>query len=236
MGAWAASTAYALDDVVTTSGKTYICILGYTSGSSFAVGSNWSIMAEKGTDGTTVGTGTAGQVLKTNSAGTGTEWGAAGGGLKVGTDFFLSNGGNGEWSTRQMITSTSWTYVSNSEIDCSALGTVGTKRFLISYNVAVGLRNWTHGALMAQYSQDNGSTWNDFSNQMTASYHYEHTNAENHRHDKSGFTLTGNFTGVIRFRLLAKISSGSNGLGINTYDQDSGTTYSSSNGYVIALN
>ena len=27
LGAWAASTAYALDDVVTTSGKTYICIL-----------------------------------------------------------------------------------------------------------------------------------------------------------------------------------------------------------------
>ena len=42
---------------------------------SFAVGSNWSIMAEKGT---TVGTGTAGQVLKTNSAGTGTEWGSGG--------------------------------------------------------------------------------------------------------------------------------------------------------------
>jgi hypothetical protein len=80
LGAWAASTAYALDDVVTTSGKTYICILAYTSGSSFAVGSNWSLMAEKGTDGTDVGTGTAGQVLKTNAAGNGTEWGADEGG------------------------------------------------------------------------------------------------------------------------------------------------------------
>jgi len=37
-------------------------------------------MAEKGTDGSTVGTGTAGQVLKTNSAGTGIEWGADEGG------------------------------------------------------------------------------------------------------------------------------------------------------------
>ena len=77
-GAWAASTAYALDDVVTTSGKTYICILAYTSGSSFAVGSNWSLMAEKGTDGTTVGVGTAGQVLKTKSDLSGTEWGSGG--------------------------------------------------------------------------------------------------------------------------------------------------------------
>jgi len=78
LGAWAASTAYALDDVVTTTGKTYICILAYTSGSSFAVGSNWSLMAEKGTNGTNgtdVGTGASGQALKTNSAGTGLEWG-----------------------------------------------------------------------------------------------------------------------------------------------------------------
>ena len=97
-GAWAATTAYALDDVVTTSGKTYICILAYTSGASFAVGSNWSLMAEKGTDGTdgtdltstltTAGDvvykgasaltrlakGTASQVLTMNSGATAPEW------------------------------------------------------------------------------------------------------------------------------------------------------------------
>jgi len=75
-GAWAATTAYALDDVVTNGGNTYICIAAHTSGASFSVGSNWSLMASAGTDGTTVGTGTAGQVLKTNAAGTGIEWGA----------------------------------------------------------------------------------------------------------------------------------------------------------------
>ena len=76
-GAWANSTAYGLDDVVTSGGNTYICILAYTSAAagSFAVGSNWSIMAGKGTDGTTVGVGTAGQVLKTKSDLSGTEWG-----------------------------------------------------------------------------------------------------------------------------------------------------------------
>ena len=91
LGAWAASTAYALDDVVTTSGNTYICILGYTSGSSFAVGSNWSLMAEKGTDGSTVGTGTAGQVLKTNSAGTGIEWGADAAGKVLQTKAYVNS-------------------------------------------------------------------------------------------------------------------------------------------------
>jgi hypothetical protein len=95
MGAWAATTAYALDDVVTTSGKTYICILGYTSGASFAVGSNWSLMAEKGTDGTTVGVGTAGQVLKTKSDLSGTEWGADLGGKVLQHKYFelVASGG-----------------------------------------------------------------------------------------------------------------------------------------------
>ena len=59
-GAWAATTAYALDDVVTTSGKTYICIVAHTSGASFAVGSNWSLMAEKGDAGTNGTNGTNG--------------------------------------------------------------------------------------------------------------------------------------------------------------------------------
>ena len=76
-GAWAATTAYALDDVVTNGGNTYICIAAHTSGASFSVGSNWTMMAAAGS---TVGTGTAGQVLKTNSAGTGIEWGADEGG------------------------------------------------------------------------------------------------------------------------------------------------------------
>ena len=114
-GAWAATTAYALDDVVTTSGKTYICIVAHTSGASFAVGSNWSLMAEKGTDGTdgtdltstltTAGDvvykgasaltrlakGTASQVLTMNSGATAPEWAdAASGGFTSST--FLDQG------------------------------------------------------------------------------------------------------------------------------------------------
>jgi hypothetical protein len=85
-GAWATTTTYALDDVVTVNGNTYICILSHVAPASFAVGSHWDVMATKGTNGTNgtngtdVGTGTAGQVLKTDSAGTGIEWGADEGG------------------------------------------------------------------------------------------------------------------------------------------------------------
>jgi len=124
LGAWAASTAYALDDVVTTSGKTYICILAYTSGSSFAVGSNWSLMAEKGTDGTTVGVGTAGQVLKTNSAGTGTEWGT-GSGINGGTKRTYTSGGK-NYESRTFLGSGDITFPDNKVIDFFMIGGGGS--------------------------------------------------------------------------------------------------------------
>ena len=99
LGAWAASTAYALDDVVTTSGNTYICILGYTSGSSFAVGSNWSLMAEKGTDGSNGASGipsggSLGQVVTNTGAGTG-DWADTSGGTLC--SFLLTGSGTSTW-------------------------------------------------------------------------------------------------------------------------------------------
>jgi len=160
-GAWAASTAYALDDVVTTSGKTYICILGYTSGSSFAVGSNWSLMAEKGTDGTTVGTGTAGQVLKTNSAGTGTEWGADEGGKLL---QLVSTS-----SSSSLYPDASWRTMPAGSLSITPLA-VGSK-FLISYSSPGAVNNlaaqcylrlqiggasiWESG----RYGESNGGNW-----------------------------------------------------------------------------
>ena len=59
-GAWAATTAYATDDVVSNGGSTYMCIVAHTSGASFSVGSDWSIMAEKGDAGTNGTNGTNG--------------------------------------------------------------------------------------------------------------------------------------------------------------------------------
>jgi len=82
---WTASTSYVADDIVRSGTASYICVNAHTSGATFAVGSDWELMAAggvDGTDGTTVGTGTTGQVLQTDSAGTGVEWAdAEGGGL-----------------------------------------------------------------------------------------------------------------------------------------------------------
>jgi hypothetical protein len=72
-GNWAATTAYAIDDVVASGGNTYMCKVAHTSGASFALGSDWDMMVSAGTngtdgtDGTTVGTGTEGQLLTTSS-------------------------------------------------------------------------------------------------------------------------------------------------------------------------
>ena len=108
-GAYNNSTAYAVDDVVSSGGNSYVCILAST-GNAVSNGTYWNLMAQAGTngtdgsDGTDVGTtlttqgdllyrdgsglqrlakGTAGQVLKINSGANAPEWGTDAGG-KIG--------------------------------------------------------------------------------------------------------------------------------------------------------
>jgi len=94
-GAYNAGTAYAVDDVVSHSGSSYVCILAST-GNVPTNTTYWNIMSSKGTDGTDVGTtlttqgdilyrdgsglqrlaaGTSGQVLKTGGSGANPSWG-----------------------------------------------------------------------------------------------------------------------------------------------------------------
>ena len=92
-------TAYVVDDVVSSGGSSYVCILAST-GNAVSNGTYWQIMSSSGTngtDGTDVGAalankeiafktnagavdgipiGTAGQFLKVNSGATGYEYGA----------------------------------------------------------------------------------------------------------------------------------------------------------------
>lgn len=46
-GAWASSTVYAINNIVSNSGSTYICTIAHTSSGSFNVG-NWELMAQQG--------------------------------------------------------------------------------------------------------------------------------------------------------------------------------------------
>jgi len=96
-GAYNNSTAYVIDDIVTSGNETFIAIAA-TQGNATSDASKWTKLAAKGADGTDVGTtlttqgdilyrdgsglqrlakGTAGQVLKINSGATAPEWGTA---------------------------------------------------------------------------------------------------------------------------------------------------------------
>ena len=94
-GDYAAGTTYAVDDVVNSSGTSYVCIAAST-GNAPPNATYWNVMAQGGSDGTDVGTtlttqgdilyrdgsglqrlpkGTAGQVLQMNSGATAPEYG-----------------------------------------------------------------------------------------------------------------------------------------------------------------
>ena len=98
-GAYNASTAYVVDDVVSSSGSSYICILAST-GNAPTNTTYWQQMSAAGTDGTDLSTtlttqgdilyrdgsglarlaaGTSGQALITNGTGANPSWGSVGG-------------------------------------------------------------------------------------------------------------------------------------------------------------
>ena len=96
-GAYNNSTAYAVDDVVSSGGSSYVCILAST-GNAVSNGTYWQIMAEGGDVATTLTTqgdvlyrdgsglqrlaaGTSGHFLKTQGSSANPVWAEAGGGL-----------------------------------------------------------------------------------------------------------------------------------------------------------
>jgi len=100
-GAYNNSTQYQVDDVVSSGGSSYICILA-SQGNAVSNGTYWQIMSEKGTDAdllsitstaqgdiyynnggaiARLGAGTSGHFLKTSGTGANPVWAEAGGGL-----------------------------------------------------------------------------------------------------------------------------------------------------------
>ena len=103
-GAYNNSTAYVVDDVVSSGGSSYVCILA-SQGNAVSNGTYWSLMAQAGTNGTDgtdlsttlttqgdvlirnasglarLGYGTNGHFLKTQGSGADPVWAEAGGGI-----------------------------------------------------------------------------------------------------------------------------------------------------------
>ena len=95
-GAWNSATAYVVDDVVSLSGSSYVCIQAGTNQNPASATAYWEQMSSAGTNGTDVGTtlttqgdilyrdgsglqrlaaGTNGQVLQTGGSGANPSWG-----------------------------------------------------------------------------------------------------------------------------------------------------------------
>jgi|TARA_B100001094_G_scaffold214402_1_gene208477 hypothetical protein len=96
-GAYNNSTAYAVDDVVSSGGSSYVCILAST-GNAVSNGTYWQVMAEGGDVATVLtaqgdilyrdgsglqklAAGTSGQALVTGGAGANPSWGTVSGGM-----------------------------------------------------------------------------------------------------------------------------------------------------------
>jgi len=118
-GAYNSGTSYAVDDVVSSSGNSYVCIQAHSNQAVGDATAYWNIMSKAGTNGSAgdtfglanneiafktnagaldgIGIGTAGQSLKVNSGANGYEFGTVGGGKvlqvlqSVKTDTFSAN-------------------------------------------------------------------------------------------------------------------------------------------------
>ena len=114
-GAYNSGTTYAVDDVVSSGGSSYVCILAST-GNAVTNTTYWNIMSQAGTDGTDVGTtittqgdilyrdasglarlgaGTSGQALVTQGTGANPIWSTVGGTNTPAWNVYLSSNQTG---------------------------------------------------------------------------------------------------------------------------------------------
>ncbi len=181
-GAYSNSTAYAVDDVVSSGGSSYVCIQAHTNQPVGNATAYWNIMSSAGTNGTDVGTtlttqgdilyrdgsglqrlpkGTAGQVLQMNSGATAPEYGNVSAGLLM-TD------------TASTTTSTSLNNVDYTDIASLVFTKTPastSSKFIVMANVMVKMQDNSGIGLRIQQNVGGGG-WTDVvtHNGKTATY------------------------------------------------------------------
>ena len=210
-GAYNNSTAYAVDDVVSSGGNSYVCIQASQGNAVGNATAYWNIMSLAGTNGsngsngTDVGTvittqgdilyrdgsglqrlpkGTAGQVLQMNSAANAPEYADATGGVVASGGFSAGqNIFHHQWSD-QFSTSTSYGASSNITGSSWSLGTALTsnKTCLFSYSVARMEESWNHTFIRFNTSVDNGVNWTVLHSDETTHNEEYQTNNSGHYH------------------------------------------------------
>ena len=173
-GAYAGGTAYAVDDVVSYNGTSYVCILAST-GNLPTNATYWNVMAQagtNGTDGTDLGTtlttqgdivyrnasglarlgaGTSGQFLKTQGSGANPTWGTVASkilGYKINVNNERINKGNVNQSA-STVTQLNTTYGAP----------VSTNSYFLVKVQLSGHQHTNHGRAFFEFSVDGGSNW-----------------------------------------------------------------------------
>ena len=173
-GAYNSSTSYAVDDVVSSGGNSYVCIQAHSNQAVGNATAYWNIMSSAGTNGTDgtdltstltaqgdivyrdgsglakLGAGTSGQFLKTQGTGANPVWGTVAGGLLNIYQYFINepyvvNTGTGGTA---VITSSSIAPVSSSSV------------FYTVLQITAGTGNDGTSSFM-QFSADNGSNYSN---------------------------------------------------------------------------
>mgnify|MGYP003122711606 CR=1 FL=1 len=249
-GAYNSSTAYVVDDVVSLSGSSYVCIQAGTNKNPASQSAYWEQMSSAGTDGTDVGTtittqgdllyrdgsglqrlakGTAGQVLQMNSGATAPEWAAAAGIVSSGTFADGRNFGTYSWDNQTSSTSTSFIDVTGSEWNVGAGALTANKTCVIQYSVISHNLDWQHDKIALQYSVDDGSNWLYTNNNSEDVFDVDHelSSGANATTRRTAFHIISFTSGQTpRFRMKCAIYSSSNGLKINYDAGNNGTVKS----------
>lgn len=148
-GAYNSGTSYAVDDVVSSGGNSYVCIQAHSNQAVGNATAYWNIMSSAGTNGTDLSTtlnnkeiafktnagavdgipiGTAGQALKVNSGATGYEFGSVAGGKVL---QYVSISDNNQYGTN---TGTTPNAVQGTNADLTITPSATSSRILVSYN------------------------------------------------------------------------------------------------------
>ena len=153
-GAYNSGTSYAVDDVVSSGGNSYVCIQAHSNQAVGNATAYWNIMSSAGTNGTDgtdltstlttqgdilyrdgsglqrLGYGTAGQVLKTGGSGANPSWGTAPSGKILNVWYknltsTITGGSTYTWHDMTNLTQT----ITPASVD---------SKFLISYRISMG--------------------------------------------------------------------------------------------------
>ncbi|QPZ53363.1 hypothetical protein HTVC024P_gp43 [Pelagibacter phage HTVC024P] len=156
-GAYAGGTAYAVDDVVSYNGTSYVCILAST-GNLPTNATYWNVMAEGGDVATTLttqgdilyrdgsglqrlGAGTSGQVLQTGGTGANPSWTDTSGGVLQCK--YAQQGGTEQWTSNNVMIGPTVTITPSSASNKIVIMSSGMLSGSTSITGSLGLRRAT---------------------------------------------------------------------------------------------